>query len=871
MVISAPFVLEAQSTDSESEQQPETARATDPEGEEKTAAESSQPEITPPRLLQFVEAAYPEAARAKGLEASVELEITVGPEGRVTNATVMQPVGNGFDEAAIEAAKQFVFEPAKRGEESVASRIRYNYIFEIREVAPEPTPEEQQQPVLAGIEGKVLDRDDDEPMEKVEVLISNKNGSISRQVLTDERGGFSFQQLPAEKYQVTLFIAEYNSFSIEETLVPDQVTSVIYRLERTNDPYAFSATARIAPPPREVTRRTINRQQLTRIAGTRGDPIRTVEVLPGVARPPFGSGLLIVRGSRPQDTQPLFEGLPISLLYHFGGLTSVFHPRLLDSIDFYPGNFSVRYGRKQGGIVEVQAAEPEFKKFGGVADINLVDASLLVEAPIVEDTGVVAAIRRSYIDFLFENIFSDDSFSVMAAPVYWDYQVLGSSRVTSRDKLRVMAYGASDRFEILFEQPTGGQEEVTGGVDFTNLSHRVHGTWQRRESASLDQDIELAAGTREFHFRFGREIEFLFEVVEIYGRSEWRYRLSPVVTVIGGLDLISGPGEYKYIGPRPRSEQQGGSDGPPEGDQLELSDDFFYFYPAVYLESNLELTPVRLVLGTRVDYFNIIEKFAFDPRISAHYSLTDQITLKAGIGLFSQPPEGRETAEEIGNPKLKPNRAVHLSTGCDYEVVEGVTLGVEGYFKYLFDQVVQTALGQEPYLVNDGIGRVYGLEFMAKVEPTGRFFGYLSYTLSRSERREGEERWAVFAFDQPHILTASATYRLGRGWETGATFRLISGNPYTPIIGGIYDSSDNRYRPIFGETNSVRYELFHRLDVRIEKLWTFTDWRLAIYLDVQNAYNHQAEEGLIYDGRFETSQSLPGLPILPVLGVRGEL
>ncbi|MBN1655544.1 MAG: TonB-dependent receptor [Deltaproteobacteria bacterium] len=866
MMLLAPQPVEAQPIDPAPKSEPAVNAESEPKG-----PPPAQPEITPPRLLEFVEATYPKSAREAGLEAKVELEITIGPDGLVSDVKVISPAGNGFDEEALEAAKRFRFEPAKRGDTPVASRIRYGYIFEMREVAPLQTEQEAQAPSLGSMEGKVIDRDDEEPIEKVEVIISLNDGSVSRRTLTDNQGNFRFEQLPEGRYQVTAIVQQYSAFSAEEQIRSDEVTSVIYRLELATDPYAFSATARIPPPPREVTRRTINRQQLTRIAGTKGDPIRTVEVLPGVARPPFGSGLLIVRGSRPGDTQPLFEGLPVSLLYHFGGLTSFVNSRLLDSIDFYPGNFSVRYGRKQGGIVEVQAAEPEFERFHGVADINLVDASLFLEVPIVKDTGVVAAIRRSYIDFVFESLFSDDTFSVMAAPVYWDYQVMASSRVSSRDKLRLMAFGASDRFEILFEQPSGEQQEVTGGVDFSNLSHRVHATWNRRASASLDQDIELAAGTREFHFGFGREIDVLFKLVEIYGRAEWRYRLSRRVTVIGGLDLLSGPGEYSFYGPRPDRNQSGGPDGPLGNNTLELSDDFLYFYPAVYLESNLDLSPVRLVLGTRVDYFNNLQEFAFDPRLSAHYSLTPEVTLKAGVGLFTQPPEGQETVEEIGNPNLKPNRALHLSAGCEYQVVEEVSLGLEGYFKYLFEQVVPTAFGQEPYLVNDGIGRVYGVELAAKVEPSGRFFGYLSYTLSRSERRERDDSWAVFDFDQPHILTASGTYRLGRGWEAGLTFRLVSGNPYTPIVGSSYYSNEDRYIPIWGDQNSKRSRLFHRLDLRVEKLWTFDGWKLAVYLDVQNAYNAANQEGLIYDYRFRKSQVLTGLPILPVLGVRGEI
>src|SRR5690606_259835 len=119
--------------------------------------------------------------------------------------------------------------------------------------------------------------------------------------------------------------------------------------------------------------------------GTRGDALRTVEILPGVARPPFGTGALIVRGSAPNDSQVFLDGSPVPLLYHFGGLTSFTNTRMLERIDFYPGNFSVRYGRKIGGILEGGARDPSPERLAGVVDVNLIDASLLVEAPITED------------------------------------------------------------------------------------------------------------------------------------------------------------------------------------------------------------------------------------------------------------------------------------------------------------------------------------------------------------------------------------------------------------------------------------------------------------------------------------------------------
>jgi hypothetical protein len=76
--------------------------------------------------------------------------------------------------------------------------------------------------------------------------------------------------------------------------------------------------------------------------------------------------------------------------------------------------------------------------------------------------------------------------------------------------------------------------------------------------------------------------------------------------------------------------------------------------------------------------------------------------------------------------------------------------------------------------------------------------------------------------------------------------------------------------PRQGEPFSERLPMFHQLDVRIEKNWQFRDWRLMTYLDVWNAYNNAAVEGIQYNYDFTQQAPQTGLPIVPSLGLRGE-
>jgi TonB family protein len=767
-------------------------------------------EVRPPEIVTFVEAPYPPAAEAEKREGAVELLITIDKAGAVTEVSVVTPAGFGFDEAAVAAVKQFVFKPATKGGVPMASRIGYRYLFELK---PAPPPPVEEPPVPA--------QDPATP--------------------------------PAET-------------------APEDAAAALEKTEALE----FSASGTVDPPPREVTRRTVGKEELTRIPGTRGDALRAVELLPGVGRPAFGAGVLLVRGSAPRDSGVFLGGSPIPQLYHFGGLTSVVNSRLLDRIDFYPGNFSVRYGRQIGGVLETTFRDPATDGFHGVLDVNLLDTSVLVEGPITDTWSVAAAARRSYIDFFFREIVPKDAFDVVSAPVYWDYQLLTTYKPSNTDKVSFAFYGSSDGIELILSQPLDGDPAIRGDFDQNTQFHRGQATWRHAISEAVDQEVMVSFGPSLVNFALGDSLQFSATGWQLYGRTEWTGRLNPRATITGGIDMFFQPFEIEYTGPPVQQDEGNPNRSNPFATQPTetVSASGVGFRPGAYLEGNFEpIGPLRVVPGVRLDYFRDIDSWAINPRVASILSVTDTTRLKGGVGLFSQPPDFAESSKQLGNPNLDPVNSLHTSLGVEQDLGPGISLGLEGYYKHLWNMVVGTVAGVDPVFVNEGLGRIYGLEVSGRVQPRGRpFFGFLSYTLSRSERRDRSgEPWRLFDFDQTHILSAAAVYMLGRGWEVGGAFRLVSGNPDTAITGGVFNDNAGVYTPVYGPVNGTRSSLFHRLDVRLEKKWTFESWRLAFYVDVQNVYNRQNQEGLLYNYNFTDSAVLPGLPIIPSLGLRGEL
>ncbi|MBX3204301.1 MAG: TonB family protein [Labilithrix sp.] len=775
------------------------------------SARADAPALSPPRLSRFVDAVDPRPAGAAE-RASVELELDVDASGAVTGVRVVRAPSDDLAAAAVAAASSFVFEPATRDGAPMPARIRYEYVFAAR--LPEPPPAAPEPPPAAP-----------EPP-------------------------------PAAP-----------AGDVEASAPPAAVS-----LEAPADPDALGATARVEAPPREVTKRSLERDEMTRVAGTRGDPLRAVELLPGVGRPAAIGGMPILRGANGFDTQVFLEGAPVPLLYHFGGLTSFVHSRVLDTVDVYPSNFSVRYGRKLGGVIEARVRDPRTDGLHGIAEASLLDTSLLVETPIGDQLSVLAAARRSNIDAVINSAQNSVDLGITAAPVYWDYQSVVAYKPTDQDRLRLVSYGSSDTFRVVFKNPDGGDPAVRGAFGGSSVFHRVQLGYRHRFRGGSEQNTELTYGRTDESGEFGRIGRFDFGIHTLQGRSEWVGVVSPALRVTAGLDVLGNHFGGSYSGV-PVPPDEGGMPVPLSSQrQISLRTSQWVLTPGAYVEAGIR--PVQALLvspGVRADYNDFLGEGALDPRLSVRFDATEATTLKAGVGRFSQSPDERNVVAPIGNPDLAMSHAIHASAGVEQKITDALSASLEGFGKWIDGAVTATPEGRPPYFVNAQEGRIFGAEALVRMKPRGRFFGFVSYTLMRSERRDEDQPWRLFDRDQPHILGATGVYRLGRGWEIGASVRYTSGTPYTPVTSSTYDASGDVYSPRVGRPMSARNPPFSRLDLRVQKTWTFARWSLAAYLDVQNALNSPNREGFFFSYDYRERQGARGLPILPILGLRGEL
>jgi TonB family protein len=823
------------------------------------------PVIVMPKLVKDEGAEYPQQALVDKVKESVEvvLILELDATGHVKKATVETAAGHGFDEAAIAAAQKLEFSPATKNGTPVPAKIKHKYVFT---------------PPLSRIVGRVTS-EKDRGIAGASVTVTGADGE-KHTVSTNDTGAWFIDGLAQGAYHVTAAAQNYYTRESDEEIGAGQELDLTLRLTRLSQKPTTApgekemeqVEVKAERPPREAVKRTLDQREISRIPGTNGDALRSLQNLPGVARSPGLGGLLIVRGAAPQDTQVFVDGTGIPIVYHFGGLSSVVPTEALDRIDFYPGNFSSAWGRAMGGVVDVgiKDAASKDKKIHGLAQADLIDARVLASGPIA-NTGLdfMVAGRRSYFDTWLKPVLESTGAGVTAAPVYYDYQALVQKNFSSKENVRLMFFGSDDNLKILTNTVGASDPELGGGVGVHTGFWRVQGRYRNKFNDSTELRVVGAVGQDYIDFSLGSDYLKL-TTTPLSSRIELSQKLAQGITDNVGVDILYTPYDVDVRFPPPARPGE-----PPGGPFLsrpaiETHAKDTVVQPGFYNE--LELTPwrgTRIVPGGRLDYSKNTGSWDVSPRVVARQEVVHEFpktTLKGGAGVFHQPPQPQETDPVFGMTGLRSNRAIQYDVGVEQEITRPVEISIDAYYKQL-DYLVIQGLG------NTGTGDAYGIETLIRWKPDKRFFGWLAYTLGRSERRDAPgEPIHLIQYDQTHILTVLGSYRLGHGFEFGARFRLVSGNLYTPRIGSLFDENVSAYLPVQSyPPYNTRLPYFHQLDIRVDKSWVAPNFKFSVYADVQNVYNNANPEGISYN--FNSSQHVyaSGIPLLPSIGVRGEL
>lgn len=526
---------------------------------------------------------------------------------------------------------------------------------------------------------------------------------------------------------------------------------------------------------------------------------------------------------------------------------------------------------------------------------DFIDASTLVEAPIGDKTRFTIAVRKSYLDRTLSLVTSKDIGDIFPVPDYADGQIKLMRDLGQNESLEVFALGSTDSITrtVTSSDPTQVKSETTG-FRFGRIMMRYRKQLDDGSSVSVTPSFGLDRTSTALQFG-PTPTALTADGTEVALRTTWRGRLAKTVTAQAGLDIEATLSDLTRNGSVTSPPREGDihafGQAPPDRLNADAwSTAIIGVAPYGFVDIALASDRLHITPGLRVEPYVVAgsrrtpvvgdtpsigfsrEDTAVEPRLSARFDAAKWLSLKAAWGIYHQAPQASDLSAVFGNPDLGQSSAQHALAGATFKI--GDTLSVETVgFVSLSDGLTSRSASPTPLLaqalVDDGKGRAYGGQILVRKTLAKGFFGWASYSLIRSERRDHPDKpYRLFDQDQTHVATVVASYQPGYGVEIGARVRFASGFPRTPVTGSFFDTRRGLYEPYFGAQNSTRLPAFFQADVRIAKKFTFGRASTEIYLDVQNVANTQNAEEIAYRYDYKSNAYITGLPILPVLGAR---
>lgn len=244
---------------------------------------------------------------------------------------------------------------------------------------------------------------------------------------------------------------------------------------------------------------------------------------------------------------------------------------------------------------------------------------------------------------------------------------------------------------------------------------------------------------------------------------------------------------------------------------------------SIYAEDDWTVAPWLMAnVGLRYSLFSVENKTygSLEPRASVRFLLTPAMALKLSYARMAQGVHLLSSSNivmpsDIWVPvteKIPLMRSNQYAGGVNYEIMKGLEVSVEGYYKTM-DNVLEynngaswlNCTGDWQSLVSLGKGRSYGVELMAQ-RSVGNTTGWVSYTWVKSLRtfdRPGQElnggREFLAGNDKRHNFNIVVVQRLGQHWKLSASWTYQSGRrgilANTSMYGGVLQEWDPSFRP----------------------------------------------------------------------------
>ncbi len=592
------------------------------------------------------------------------------------------------------------------------------------------------------------------------------------------------------------------------------------------------------------------------------DIMKTIQLLPGVGKGGEGSSSFYVRGGGGDQNLILLDEATVYNASHLMGFFSTFNSDAIKDMELFKGGIPAQYGGRISSVVDIHMIDGNNKRFAAEGGLGLIASRLKLEAPIVKDkSSFMISGRRTYAD-LFLKLSKDETIN-QSKLYFYDLNAKVNYRVNDKNTFYLSGYFGKDDlgYGTLFSFDWGNAtatarwNHVFSDRLFSNTSLIYSDFTYHVDVATDESTFQIASKVENFNFKEDLTYYAHNNSTFRFGLNMLRQRISPASlqaqgnSSVNSIDMESRQGIEAAV----YSSHEWKANGWLSMIYGLRITDFMVAGPGTFYTFDREGDPID------ERYYNsgiIKHHLNVEPRLSLSALLDARQSIKASYNRIVQNLHQLTNTTSslptdqyvLSSINIKPQYADQVAVGYFRNFADNTyETSVETFYKYMGNQIDfrnGADLQANRYLEGEllfGQGRAYGMElFLRKIK--GRFNGWISYTLAKSERQFeqiNDGTWFNARQDRTHDISLVGLYELGKKWSLGATFVYYTGNAIT-FPSGKYQV-DGKTMFYYTERNGYRMPDYHRLDLSLtyeprkeEKHW-HSSWSFGLY----NVYNRK--------------------------------
>ncbi|WP_409029192.1 TonB-dependent receptor [Gracilimonas sediminicola] len=714
------------------------------------------------------------------------------------------------------------------------------------------------------ITGTVKDVKTGEPLIGATIILEGTNLGAA----TNAEGRYTINNIPTKTYNVKAsfvgFITETkfnvvvrSAGNIELNFELKENVSELDEVTVTPNPFEKLETT-------PLSIQNLSQEEIAAYPGGNNDIAKVVQSLPGVSGSVGGfRNDVIIRGGAPNENVYFLDGVPIPNINHFSTQGSAGGPVGLLNVSFFEGvtltasSFGAEYDNVLSGILQFNQRNGNPREFTGNLRISSSEAALTAEGPLfkgdqdIANTTFIASVRRSYLQLLFDVI------GLPFLPDYWDFQYKLNHQINRDNTIYLTGVGAIDDLAINdLEDFDPEQEAIQNQIPVIRQNSNTAGIGWKRQFSDNSGFMETVLSNNTLGNRFYRYNDNVNET-GLYLKNEsretetqLRYRVTKFLgnwTASGGFLLIN-------------SDYSNNTEDLVNNRQFETDLNFFRYGLHGQVTSNMLNNRVKFSLGLRADGNTFTDTGnelyrTLSPRASASYTFSENRdwTVNASVGRYYKILP-YTTLGFQGNDGSFANKSAdyiqsdHAVLGLEYLINQSSRISLEGFFKKYDDYPISTTdsvslankgggfevFGSEP-VISEGKGRTYGVELLFQQKFTGNFYAVTAFTFYKSEFTNllGND-YDPAVWDNGVLISLLGGYKFGNNWEVSGRYRFLGKAPYAPVD---QQATLDNYPAVikdFNKLGTVRLDPFSQLDVRIDKKWSFQQFSLDLFVEIQN-------------------------------------